>query len=140
MLNAEAVHKRACRVLPEVLATSGVLLEDESPNGIAAVLFPLRRKSSGAVAFHLSTETLDALQQDPMRMLHDALRARNSLLQHASPFTYRPWRTVRMPDTGEAAYFTASDDGRASIVVIPAERLAIYLWNDDAVTRDTHAL
>lgn len=130
MLNADAIHRRASRVLPEVLATSGVLLEDESPGGLAALLFPLRRRSSGAVAFHLSAQTLDALQEDPMRMLHDALQAREGLLRHAPPFTYRPWRTVPMPGTGEAAYFTASDNGRASIAVIPSERIAVYLWRD----------
>ncbi len=140
MLSAKTVHKRACRVLPEVLATSGVLLEDESPRGLAALLFPLRRKSSGAVAFHLSAQTLNALQDDPMRVLHDALQARNGLCRHSSPFTYRPWRTVRMPGTGEAVYFTSSDNGMASIVVIPAAHLAIYLWNDDAMPLNTLAL
>ena len=69
MLNAEAVHKRACRVLPEVLATSGVLLEDASPSGLAALLFPLRRKSAGSLMFHLSSATMDAMAQDPLRYL-----------------------------------------------------------------------
>jgi hypothetical protein len=140
VLNANAVHKRARRVLPEVLATSGVLLEDESPRGLAALLFPLRRRSSGAVAFRLSAGVVDALGSDPMRMLQEALQARNGLGRHASPFTYRPWRKVRVPDTGEVVYFTASDNGRASIVVMPAERLAVYLWNDDAMPLDTPAL
>ena len=81
MLKSDAVHKRASRVLPEVLATSGVLLDDESPGGLAALLFPLRRRSSGAVAFRLSAETLDILQDDPMRMLHHALQARNGLFR-----------------------------------------------------------
>ncbi|WP_162312487.1 hypothetical protein [Pseudoxanthomonas yeongjuensis] len=130
MLNAEAVHKRACRVLPEVLATSGVLLEDESPNGIAALLFPLRRKSNGAVAFHLSIETMDALRADPRNFLMAALEAREKLSRHGARSAYRPWRSVRMPDPGEAAYFTSRTDGRASIVVIPSERLAVYLWRD----------
>ena len=140
MLNPGAVHKRACRVLPEVLATSGVLLEDESPCGLAALLFPLRRKSSGAVAFRLSAGAIDALKRDPMRMLRDALQAREGMGRHASPFTYRPWRTVRVPDSGDAVYFTASDNGMASIVVIPAERLVVYLWNDDAMPLDTLVL
>ena len=130
MLNAKAVHKRACRVLPEVLATSGVLLEDESPNGIAALLFPLRRKSSGAVAFHLSVETVDALRADPWNFLEAALEAREKPSRHGSRSAYRPWRSVRMPDPGEAAYFTSRNDGMASIVVIPSERIAVYLWRD----------
>ena len=130
MLNAEAVHKRACRVLPEVLATSGVLLEDESPSGLAALLFPFRRKSSGAVAFHLSAETVDALRADPWNFLEAALEAREKLSRHGARSAYRPWRSVRMPDPGEAAYFTSRNDGRASIVVIPSERIAVYLWRD----------
>lgn len=128
MLNAKAVHKRACRVLPEVLATSGVLLEDESPNGIAALLFPLRRKSSGAVAFHLSVETVDALRADPWNFLEAALEAREKPSRHGPRSAYRSWRSVRMPAPGEAAYFTSRNDGMASIVVIPSERIAVYLW------------
>ncbi len=130
MLNAEAVHKRASRVLPEALATSGVLLEDESPSGLAALLFPLRRKSSGAVAFHLSAETVDALRTDPWNFLEAALEAREKLSRHGARSAYRPWRSARMPDPGEAAYFTSKNDGMASIVVIPSELIAVYLWRD----------
>ena len=130
MLNAKAVHKRACRVLPEVLVTSGVLLEDESQNGIAALLFPLRRKSNGAVAFHLSNDAVAALQNDPWNFLKTALEAREGLSRHGSRSVYRPWRSVRMRDPGEVAYFTSRNDGRASLVVIPSERLAVYLWRD----------
>ena len=130
MLNVEAVHKRASRVLPGVLATSGVLLEDASPSGLAALLFPLRRKSSGAVAFHLSIGTADALRADPWNFLEAALEARGKLTRHGSRSAYRPWRSVRMPDPCEAAYFTSRNDGRASLVVIPSERLAVYLWRD----------
>jgi len=130
MLDAKAVHRRACRVLPEVLSTSGVLLEDESPNGIAALLFPLRRESSGAVAFHLSNDTVAALRADPRNFLKTALEAREGLSRHGSRFAYRPWRSVRLRQPGEAAYFTSRNDGRASLVVIPSERLAVYLWRD----------
>jgi hypothetical protein len=130
MLNAVAVHKRACRVLPEVLTTSGVLLEDESPRGLAALLFPLRRKSSGAVAFHLSAGTVDALRADPWNFLETALEAREKLSRHGSRSIYRPWRSVRMADPGDAAYFTSRNDGMASIVVVPSERIAVYLWRD----------
>lgn len=136
MLDANTIHKRARRVLPEVLATSGVLLEDESPRSLAALLFPLRRKSSGAVAFRLSPGCIDALKSEPVRMLRDALQARNGLGRHAAPFTYRPWRKARVPATGEVVYFTASDNGMASIVVIPAEHLAVYLWKDGAMPFD----
>ena len=130
MLNAQAVHKRACRVLPEVLTTSGVVLEDESPSGLAALLFPLRRRSSGSVAFHLSNDAVAALQADPSGFLNAALEAREGLSRRGSRSAYRPWRSVRMPDAAEAAYFTSRVDGRASLVVIASERLAVYLWRD----------
>lgn len=130
MLNADAIHKRACRVLPEVLVTSGLLLEDESPCGLAALLFPLRRRSSGAVAFHLSIETEQALRSDPWNLLKAALEAREKLSRHGSRSVYRRWRSVRMPDQDETAYFTSRSDGMASIVVIPSERIAVYLWSD----------
>ncbi|MEO6517620.1 MAG: hypothetical protein ABIO17_01310 [Pseudoxanthomonas sp.] len=133
MLTADAVHRRACRVLPEVLATSGVLLEDQSQYGLAALLFPLRRKSSGSLAFHLSAQTLDALQCDPMRVLHTAQQARHGLCRHATPLRYRPWRTVRVAETTLPVYVTSSENGSASIVLIPSERMAIYFWNDHAM-------
>ncbi|MEO6104455.1 MAG: hypothetical protein ABIP44_12590 [Pseudoxanthomonas sp.] len=137
MLNADAIHRRACRVLPEVLATSGVLLEDESQQGLAALLFPLRRRSSGAVAFDLSARVAKALQEDPARVLREALQARSGLFRHVSPCTYRSWREVRMADIDDVVYFTTSHNGRAFIVVIPVERLVIYLWNDKSIPPET---
>lgn len=130
MLDVATVHKRARRVLPEVLATSGVLLEDRSPGGLAALLFPLRRKSSGSVAFRLSIDTAAALQADPWNFLASAIEARETLGRHGSRPTYRPWRAVRTTNADAVAYFTSTIDGRASLAVIPSERLAIYLWRD----------
>ncbi len=133
MLTADAVHRRACRVLPEVLATSGVLLGDASQSGLAALRFPLRRKSSGSLAFQLSTQTLDALHLEPMRVLHEALQARQGLGRLATPLRYQPWRTVRIAGTASPVYCTISECGNASLVVIPSQGLAIYLWNDRAL-------
>ncbi len=146
MLNAEAVHKRACRVLPEVLATSGVLLEDASPSGLAALLFPLRRKSAGSLMFHLSSATMDAMAQDPLRYLAAATRARQGLGRRQAPFGYRTWRSVAIPGTllpcdesGHIAspeslqgYFTTRTDDKALLLVIPDARLAMYFWEDSA--------
>ena len=129
MLNVQQVHKRACRVLPEVLATSGVLLSDESPQSLSALLFPLRRRSSGALAFRLCAATANALAVDPLRFLSEALEARQGLGRHSPPLEYKPWRVARIPDAGDV-YFTCSDDGRASILIVPTERLAVYLWRD----------
>ncbi len=130
MLNAQRVHKRASRVLPEVLATSGVLLSDQSPQGLTALLFPLRRKSNGALAFRLCAETANALAADPLRFLSEALQARQGLSRHGAPLEYKPWRAVKLPgDMGEV-YFTCSHDGSSSILIVPTEQVAVYLWRD----------
>ncbi len=144
MLNVEAVHKRASRVLPGVLATSGVLLEDESPQGLAALLFPLRRKSAGSLMFHLSSATRDAMAQEPLRYLVEATQARQGLGRRQTPFGYRAWRGVSIPgalfpchessnNAGPRSwqgYFTTKTDDKALLLVIPDARLAVYFWDD----------
>ncbi len=128
MLDVETVHRRASRVLPEVVRTSGVLVEDASECGLAALLLPLRRKPSGVVAFLLSEATMRDLQGDALAFLRSATRARAALGRFAKPFDYRPWRALGL-ECG-AAYFTSRRDGRAWIVLLPAECLAIYGWRD----------
>ena len=128
MLNAEAVHRRARRVLPEILATSGVALEDASEAGLAALLFPLRRPSSGTVAFRLCEASARELQADPDAFLRKALVAREPPGRFAAPTRYRPWRRISA-DSG-SVYFTSRHDGRGLIVVVPAERMVVYLWRD----------
>ncbi|MFT3762176.1 MAG: hypothetical protein QM761_06105 [Pseudoxanthomonas sp.] len=128
MLNTEAVHRRARRVLPEVLATSGVVLEEKSEAGLAALLFPLRRPSSGAVAFRLCEASARRLQADPMAFLRDARVAREASGRFGEPTRYREWRRATLPHG--PAYFTARYDGRGMIVVVPAERMVVYLWRD----------
>jgi hypothetical protein len=127
-LNAQAVHRRARRALPEVLATSGVALADASPAGLAALLFPFRRPSSGAVAFRLCEASARALEADPHAFLDQALVARQGLGRFGEPARYREWREVALP--GASVHFTARHDGRAVIVVAPAERMVVYLWRD----------
>lgn len=128
MLNVQTVHKRACRVLPEVLATSGVALDDESPAGLAALLFPLRRPSSGAVAFRLREDSARDLRADPQGFLQSALVARESLGRFGPPAHYRRWRRVAL-SFGDA-WFTARIDGRGVILVVPDEARVVYLWRD----------
>ncbi len=128
MLDIETVHRRASRVLPEVVRTSGVRIEDPSEHGLAALLLPLRRKPSGVVAFTLSEATMRDLHDDALGFLHAATRARAGLGRFAEPFDYRPWRELEL-DCG-MAYFTSQRDDRAWIVLLPAERLAIYGWRD----------
>ncbi|MFT3755911.1 MAG: hypothetical protein QM769_08185 [Pseudoxanthomonas sp.] len=128
MLNAHAVHKRARRVLPEVLATSGVVLEEESEAGLAALLFPLRRPSSGAISFRLCRDSAQALRADPMVFLRTARVARASLDVGGAPAQYRQWRQVMLPFG--PVYFTARHDGRGLIVIEPEEGRVVYLWQD----------
>ncbi len=128
MLDVETVHRRASRILPEVVKTSGVRIRDASERGLAALLMPLRRKPSGVVVFTLSEATMRDLREDALGFLRAATRARAALGRFAEPFDYRPWRALEL-EAG-TAYFTAKRDGRAWIVLLPAERLAVYGWRD----------
>ena len=128
MLNAQVVHRRARRVLPEGIQTSGIALEDETPAGLAALLFPFRRPSSGTVVFRLCEASARELRANPKAFLHDALVARESLGRFGRPAHYKPWRHV-VAQMGEA-WFTTRLDGRGVIVVIPEEARVIYLWRD----------
>lgn len=145
MVNVQTLHRRAARVLPEVIKTSGVLLEDDRESRLTALLFPLRRKSSGAVLFRLSAETLEAMESEPLVYLKEATRAREGLGRRDDPFVYREWRVVSIPASWVAialrscagwlapsvrAYFTAKTDGKAVVVVVPEARLAAYVWCD----------
>lgn len=145
MVNAQTLHRRAVRVLPEVIKTSGVLLETVEQSELAAMLFPLRRRSSGAVLFRLSAKMLEAMADEPLAYLKEATRAREGLGRRCDPFVYREWRAAHVPgdwlamvrqSCGEPraasvlAYFTTRTDGKALVVVVPDERVAAYVWRD----------
>lgn len=145
MVTAHALHKRATRVLPEVIQTSGVLLPDDGECGIAALLFPLRRKSSGSLVFRLSAQSAVELSGNPVAYLKHATRAREGMGKHAKPCSYRSWRKVLIPMSwrdGEqqksceahapsiGVYFTTKTDGKAWLVLIPEDRILLYVWHD----------
>ena len=145
MVTADALHKRATRVLPEVIQTSGVLLPDNGQSGMAALLFPLRRKSHGSLVFRLSAQSLARLSTDPEGYLIQATHARQGMGRHAKPFAYLPWRKAVLPpewmERGKRnsrkvnfspveVYFTTKTDGKALLVLIPVERLLVYVWSD----------
>lgn len=149
MVNAQTLHRRAVRVLPEIIKTSGMLLETAEHGELAAMLFPLRRRSSGAVLFRISSEMAEAMGSEPLAYLKEATRAREGLGRRGAPFVYREWRGAWIPahwistisrdraeqpfrSVGESvqAYFTTETDGKALLVVIPDERMAAYVWRD----------
>jgi hypothetical protein len=147
MVNAQTLHRRAVRVLPEVIKTSGVLLEQAGQNELAAMLFPLRRRSNGAVLFRISAEMAEAMGNEPLIYLKEATRARQGLGRGRAPFVYREWRSARIPAcwistmlaghaqshsiAGSAqVYFTTKTDGKALLAVIPDKRIAAYVWRD----------
>lgn len=149
MVSAQTLHRRAVRVLPEVIKTSGVLLETAEQNELAALLFPLRRRSSGAVLFRISTEMAEAMGNEPLVYLKEATRAREGLGRGCAPFVYRQWRrawiparwvsTISLEHAEESprsisgsvqACFTTKTDGKALLMVIPDKRMAAYVWRD----------
>ncbi len=144
MLTMEYLHRRAARVLPEVVQTSGILLEPEGPNELAALLFPLRRPAAGMLWFRLSRATMTALESEPTALLQHACRARQGLGRRMPPFEYRRWRQADIPAGWVDAlagrlksragrlrvYFTTRLDGRAWLAILPELRLALYLWRD----------
>jgi hypothetical protein len=145
MVNVQTLHRRAARVLPEVIKTSGVLLEDAGQNELAAMLFPLRRKSTGAVLFRISMETVHAMGERPLAYLKEAMRAREGLGRRREPFVYNEWRVARVPEGWISmilqprsrfptqfidVFFTTKTDGKAWVVVVPDKWLAAYLWCD----------
>ena len=150
MLDLATLHRRASKVLPEVIQTSGVVQAAHDPRALAALLFPLRRKSNGSLRFQLSATTLQAMATDPLVYLEQATQARQGLGRRQAPFTYRHWRKALVPGmaisparnekegTGYCVvYFTSKSAGKALLLVIPDLRLAIYLWNDhDAAGHD----
>lgn len=144
MLSPGTLHRRAVRVLPQAIQTCGTLHEALPQCTLAALLFPLRRRSSGAILFRIAESTVAAMAGDPTRYLAHATEARQCLSRHRPRFLYRPWRMATLPGTwvsvlaGQAgdmagaveAWFTTKTDGKALLVLLPERRLAAYLWND----------
>ena len=120
-------------------------MADDDPYVLAKLLFPLRRKSSGALVYRLTEESVSAMEADPLVYLKNAVRAREGLSRRRAPFAYRDWRRVALPPALTAtwlpkgagrlsrsmeAYFTSKTDGKALLVVIPSQRIAFYVWCD----------
>jgi len=143
MANPILLHRRAARILPEVIKTSGIVLDDDGQRQLASMLFSMRRRSSGSMAFRISGRTIAAMGDDPLSYLRKARWARAGLEGCIDPVGYRPWHSaslpVREPTVGTAAsmpvFFSSKDDGKGWVIVVPAERLAIYAWCDGGTCR-----
>lgn len=96
MLDHFTLHRRAAKVLPPAIRTSGVVADDD-PCALAKLLFPLRRKSSGALVYRLTEEAVAAMADDPLAYLKDAVQAREGLSRRGTPFAYREWRKAVLP-------------------------------------------
>ena len=142
MVDAHALHRRAARVLPEVIQTSGVHPEPTRQEELAAMLFPLRHRPSGTIMFRLSRETRQAMGDTPLAYLRNATQARAGLGRLRPPFEYLAWKTAciplpapesRLAGDGEVSlrvFFTRKKDGKAWLVVVPAEGWLVYAWRD----------
>jgi len=141
MANASLLHRRAARLLPEVIKTSGIVLDDEGQRQLASMLFSMRRRSSGTVAFRISGQTIAAMGDDPLSYLRKARWARAGRDGCGNPVGYRPWHYAVLPvreALGDApasmpVFFSSKDDGKGWVIVVPAERLAIYAWCDGGI-------
>jgi hypothetical protein len=143
MLDQFTLHRRAAKVLPPAIRTSGVVADDD-PCELSKLLFPLRRKSQGALVYRLTAESVAAMSEDPLVYLKDAVQAREGPSRRRAPFAYREWRKTTLPgfwtslwvphaipvnvDETVNAYFTTKTDRKALLVVIPAQRVAFYIW------------
>ena len=153
MIDLQTLHRRAARVLPEVLQTSGVLVETRSHAELVALLLPLRRKRSGVVGFRLRAGTAEAMARTPLKCLQQATQGRGAPGHIGCG--YHPWRLAMVPrqwlhvlgaacDVGDPlphpdndatpqaveVCFTTRTDQRALLVVIASARLALYAWRD----------
>ena len=148
MIGLHTLHRRAARVLPAALRTSGLLLPPLSRWELFALALPLRHRHSGVIRFRLDPATALAMRESPRAWFGMATRAREGIGRRAEALAYRPWRSLRvvlsaraMLQIGDApgdmrqdepveVHVTHSVDGRARLLVIPSLRLAMYSWRD----------
>ncbi|WP_157062680.1 hypothetical protein [Pseudoxanthomonas dokdonensis] len=144
----QRLHRRAARVLPEVVLTSGILLPDGDNSTPLRWLMPVRRPRRGWIGFHLAASTVSTLRNAPDALLERACQARAGLARDALPIRYRGWRGARLSELllddaamqaalpvrsfDEAVYFSLSADRRALLALLPMTAVAVYRWRDDS--------
>ena len=128
MLDLASLYRRASRVLPAALQTSGLLLREATPARIARLLLPLGHVRRGSLRFVLAAATLERLAHSPGACLQQARQPRD----RACP-GYGPWQAYGQ---GRGLrYVSQRRDGHAALCLLPARRLLVYAWDDRRAIR-----
>lgn len=145
-MNRALIHRRAQRVLPAGIETSGLLHFGTSPGQVEGVLLGsvFDCDTQGVVVLRLASQTAVAIQRQGLAFFEQAHVARAGLQQDV-PAHYGQWQQVVLEgnegiskqeafsrdvatDWNGAAYFAGSLDRRAWLAVLPVERLVVYGW------------
>ena len=133
MIDPDTLHRRARRVLPAQIQTEAVVVDTMDDSCLAAWLLPLSHRRHGCLVFRLAAPTIASLASRAMPYLQDARRAREGLGRLMRPMVYRPWS--RHGAGPSQRFATCSEDGRASLCLLPAAGAALYAWNDRGLPR-----
>ena len=128
MIDLNTLHRRARRVLPAQIQTDAVVVDTMDESCLAAWLLPLSHQRRGCLVFRLAAPTIASLASRAMPYLQEARRAREGLGRLMRPMVYRPWS--RHGAGPSQRFATCSEDGRASLCLLPAAGAALYAWND----------
>ncbi|MDY4295341.1 MULTISPECIES: hypothetical protein [unclassified Xanthomonas] len=135
------LHRRLQALLPPALETHG-LHPGNLPGALArsaqAALVTAADRG-GALWLRLSERSRAALAGDAVAFLAGALQARAALPGDAAPWRYCPWRAVRRDpawamdverrgDTPAPGFVTWEAEGRARLLVLPAQAALLCRW------------
>ena len=145
-MNRVSIHRRAQRLLPAQIQTSGLLHFGTSPGQVEGVLLGsvFDCDTQGVIVLRLAGQTAVAIQRQGLAFFEQAHVARAGL-QRALPAHYGQWQRVVLEgvrghpaeqgvprdagtDWNGSAYFAGSRDRRAWLAVLPVERLVVYGW------------
>ncbi len=126
MLDLASLHRRASRVLPAALQTSGLLLREATSARIARLLLPLGHVRRGSLRFVLAGATVERVARSPIACLQQARQPRDP----ARP-GYGPWQAYGQGPG--LRYVSQRLDGHAALCLLPARRLLVYAWDDRRV-------
>lgn len=143
MLAHRHLHRRLQALLPAALETQGL-----HPGNLPALLARSAQAAlvtaadrGGALWLRLSERSCAALAGDAATLLASALQARAALPGDAAPWRYRRWRPLRRDvpwaagqgaqdaaDASTAGFVTWEAQGRARLLVLPAQAALLCRW------------